>query len=134
MRTYIADMTNAPDLPAALRAIRAGLDLTQEEPAGRLGVSFATVNRWAGGGVKPQKTAQEKIVALAVEAGVDMAAAATEPRAAAQATRRRTRGSRPAAPTTKSTERMLWDAACSIRGEKDAPKFKIGRDTYEDQT
>ena len=21
-------------------------------------------------------------------------------------------------------EQMLWDAACSIRGEKDAPKFK----------
>lgn len=25
---------------------------------------------------------------------------------------------------TKSMEQMLWDAACSIRGEKDAPKFK----------
>src|SRR5205807_2589355 len=24
----------------------------------------------------------------------------------------------------KSMEQMLWDAACSIRGEKDAPKFK----------
>ena len=27
-------------------------------------------------------------------------------------------------PDTKSMEQMLWDAACSIRGEKDAPKFK----------
>jgi len=26
--------------------------------------------------------------------------------------------------TTKPMEQMLWDAACSIRGEKDAPKFK----------
>lgn len=25
---------------------------------------------------------------------------------------------------TKSMEGMLWKAACSIRGEKDAPKFK----------
>ncbi len=25
---------------------------------------------------------------------------------------------------TKSMEQMLWNAACSIRGEKDAPKFK----------
>jgi len=24
----------------------------------------------------------------------------------------------------KGMEQMLWDAACSIRGEKDAPKFK----------
>ena len=28
------------------------------------------------------------------------------------------------APSTKSMEQMLWDAACSIRGEKDAAKFK----------
>ena len=27
-------------------------------------------------------------------------------------------------PSTKPMEQMLWDAACSIRGEKDAPKFK----------
>ena len=26
--------------------------------------------------------------------------------------------------STKSMEQMLWNAACSIRGEKDAPKFK----------
>src|SRR3546814_20138474 len=25
---------------------------------------------------------------------------------------------------TKSMEQMLWDAACQVRGEKDAPKFK----------
>ena len=27
-------------------------------------------------------------------------------------------------PSTKPMEQMLWDAACSIRGEKDAAKFK----------
>src|SRR5437763_16328823 len=43
--------------------------------------------------------------------------------AAAQLTRRRT-GLAAAAPITKSMEQMLWDAASSIRGEKDAPKFK----------
>ena len=26
-------------------------------------------------------------------------------------------------------EQMLWDAACSIRGEKDAAKFKTAADT-----
>ncbi len=37
--------------------------------------------------------------------------------------RRRGRGVT-ATPTTKPMEQMLWDAACSIRGEKDAAKFK----------
>ena len=39
-------------------------------------------------------------------------------------TRRRRGGGRSAAPSTKPMEQMLWDAACSIRGEKDAAKFK----------
>jgi type I restriction enzyme M protein len=47
---------------------------------------------------------------------------------AAKATTKRGRRGRPdsdrAVPTTKPMEQMLWDAACSIRGEKDAPKFK----------
>jgi len=37
--------------------------------------------------------------------------------------RRRRLGSAPV-PNTKTMEQMLWDAACSIRGEKDAAKFK----------
>ena len=119
-------MTNFQDLPATVRAIRAGLGrLTQEQLAGRLGVSFATVNRWEGGGVTPQKAARRALAALAAEAGVDIDGPAVGPaEAAARATRRRTRGHRSAAPSTKSMEQMLWDAACSIRGEKDAPKFK----------
>ena len=37
------------DLPATLRTLRATLNLTQEQLGERLGVSFATVNRWEGG-------------------------------------------------------------------------------------
>ena len=108
-----------------LRAIRARLDLTQEQLAERLGVSFATVNRWEGGSTRPQKVAREAIAALAADAGVDMAEVAAEPaEAAAQATRRRRRAPGSSTPTTKTMEQMLWDAACSIRGEKDAAKFK----------
>ena len=111
------------DIPAALRAVRAKLDLTQQQLAQRLGVSFASVNRWEGGASRPQKAAREAIAALAREAGIDPADPATEPsEAAARVTRRRTR--RPPAPSTKPMEQMLWDAACSIRGEKDAAKFK----------
>lgn len=112
----------AENIPVILRSIRAKLDLTQEQLADRLGVSFATVNRWEGG-TKPQKAAYEVIMSLAQEAGIepdDTDVAVTE--SAAGLVRRR-RGVK-AAPSTKSMEQMLWDAACSIRGEKDATKFK----------
>lgn len=118
-------MSNTKDMSAILRAIRAQLNLTQSQLAERLGVSFATVNRWEGGAA-PQKAARETIEALAIEAGMAMAMDnpdANSTDAAAQVTRRRT-GSRQKAPTTKPMEQMLWDAACSIRGEKDAAKFK----------
>ena len=109
-------MTDPKTIPATLRAIRACFDLTQEQLAARLGVSFASVNRWEGGVTKPQKAAREAIAALAAEAGVD---------AAARVTRRRIRTARrTSSPSVKTMEQMLWDAACSIRGEKDAAKFK----------
>ena len=108
-----------------LREIRASLDLTQEQLAERLGVSFATVNRWEGGVRAPQKAALTAILALAKEAGVDAVSPLdSEDTAAAKVTRRRTATARSAVPSTKSMEQMLWDAACSIRGEKDAAKFK----------
>ena len=73
----------------------------------------------------PQKAAREAIAALAAEAGVDAEESVAEPtEAAARVTRRRSRRRRTATPSTKPMEQMLWDAACSIRGEKDAAKFK----------
>lgn len=105
------------NLPGLLRAIRSQIELTQEELAARLGVSFATVNRWEGGISTPQKAAMERITALAAELGV---VDGDEP--AIPAARRR--GGTARVPSTKPMEQMLWDAACSIRGEKDAPKFK----------
>ena len=118
----MTNITEIHAISAILRAIRARLDLTQEQLAEQLGVSFATVNRWEGGMTAPQKAAREAIAALAADAGIDIAEVAAEPvEAAAQVTRRR-RVSK--APSTKTMEQMLWDAACSIRGEKDAAKFK----------
>ena len=121
-------MTNIADqqtIPPTLQAIRARLDLTQEQLAERLGVSFATVNRWEGGVTTPQRAARTAIAALAAEVGID----AAEPsfghaESAADVTRRRSRRGRASVPDTKPMEQMLWDAACSIRGEKDAAKFK----------
>ena len=125
MYANMTDMPEASAVSSTLRAIRAKLDLTQEQLAERLGVSFASVNRWEGGAATPQKASQEAIAALAAEAAVDGVEATTAPaEAAAQVTRRRSRRRRMADPSTKPMEQMLWDAACSIRGEKDAAKFK----------
>jgi type I restriction enzyme M protein len=115
-------MTLEAAIPDTLRAIRSSLDLTQAELAERLGVSFATVNRWEGGGNKPQKGAMGMIAALADEAGVD--AGDLPPASGTTQSRKRGRQARSTSPTTKPMEQMLWDAACSIRGEKDAAKFK----------
>lgn len=116
-------MTSVAAVPDVLRAIRANLELTQTELAERLGVSFATVNRWEGGdgSTKPQKAKLARIVALAEEAGVDFADPGDAPIISAG---RRTRAAKADTRTTKPMEQMLWDAACSIRGEKDAAKFK----------
>ncbi len=108
--------------PALLRGIRAKLDLTQEALADRLGVSFATVNRWEGGDTKPQRAAQDLIDSLTQEAGIESSSDVVD--AASQITRRRGKRSSNEAPSTKPMEQMLWDAACSIRGEKEATKFK----------
>ena len=121
----MTNITELHDIPAVLRTIRSHLDLTQEQLAERIGVSFASINRWEGGAIKPQKAAQETIAALAIQAGVDIMELAAEPtEAAVRVTQRRKGKGRAAVPSTKPMEQMLWDAACSIRGEKDAPKFK----------
>jgi type I restriction enzyme M protein len=114
-------MANIANLPHLLRAIRANLNLTQERLAERLSVAFTTVNRWEGGDTQPQRAALDAILALASEAGVDESGEVAET-SAETPRRRRTRIA--AIPTTKPMEQMLWDAACSIRGEKDAAKFK----------
>lgn len=127
-------MTSQTPVSHLLREIRSKLSLSQEVLAERLGVSFATVNRWEAGANTPQRAAREAIDQLAEEAGIgtDPSAALLDPPAQdaseAPASGRRRRGMTRSpvltASTTKPMEQMLWDAACSIRGEKDAPKFK----------
>ena len=121
----MTDTAHRQTIPPTLQAIRARLDLTQEQLAERLGVSFATVNRWEGGITMPQKAARTAIAALAAEAGIDAdAPSLDEAESAARVTRRRSRRGQASVPDTKPMEQMLWDAACSIRGERDAAKFK----------
>ena len=118
-----------PDQTAALIArLRTALNLSQEELAARLGMSFATVHRWEQGRSKPQQAKLVALLALADEAGLDPAAAAaaadTQAPASETPTRRRRGVAHSTVLSTRSMEQMLWDAACQIRGEKDAPKFK----------
>ena len=121
----MAHITDRQSVSPTLQAIRARLDLTQEQLAERFGVSFATVNRWEGGVTTPQRAARTAIAALAAEAGVDAGETGVdEAESAASVTRRRSRRGQASVPDTKPMEQMLWDAACSIRGERDAAKFK----------
>jgi len=117
----LTNMTKDSTIPRLLQDIRVKLNLTQEQLAERLGVSFATVNRWENGLNGPQKSALKIIEGLATESGISLEAEDTPANVAPSVTRRRRAA---AAPTTKPMEQMLWDAACSIRGEKDAAKFK----------
>lgn len=118
-------MTKINPYATLLRGLRSHLGLTQAQLAERLGVSFATVNRWEGGS-KPQRAQQEAIMALVRESEMPVDDNPADPvsQEASAPTPRRGKRKASTAPNTKSMEQMLWDAACSIRGEKDAPKFK----------
>ncbi|MGC2656523.1 MAG: N-6 DNA methylase [Bryobacteraceae bacterium] len=114
-------MAKENNVSKLLQDIRVKRNLTQEQLAERLGVSFATVNRWENGLNIPQKSARKQIEDLATESGISLEAEETTANVAPSITRRRRAA---AAPSTRPMEQMLWDAACSIRGEKDAAKFK----------
>ncbi|MBN2561759.1 MAG: N-6 DNA methylase [Phycisphaerae bacterium] len=113
-------MSNHPSFVERSRLLRKKLDLSQEQLAARLDVSFATINRWEAGKSKPQKAQMAAFEQLWEDAGLDGDPA--DPRA--NGARRRRGVQRSTVLGTKGMEQMLWDAACSIRGEQDAPKFK----------
>jgi DNA-binding transcriptional regulator YiaG len=48
-------------LPELVKEIRRQLSLSQEDLARELGISFATVNRWENGLVKPSKLAKAQL-------------------------------------------------------------------------
>lgn len=118
-------MFDTNNIGKVIKELRSKLNLTQEELAAKLGVSFATVNRWEKERIIPRGEAQESIMKLIADSNLD--AAELEQLSSgesATAGKRRRRLSKDDVLSTKSMEQMLWSAACSIRGEKDAPKFK----------
>ena len=55
------------DYPALIKTVREQLNLSQEDLAREIGVSYATVNRWENGQVKPSKLAKAHLEAFCVE-------------------------------------------------------------------
>lgn len=110
------------DIPEIISQLRKKLGLTQEELASKLDVSFTTLNRWENGKIEPHGKAKKAILKLIEESDID--SEDMEENTGAGTIKRRKRISKEDVLSTKSMEQMLWNAACSIRGEKDAPKFK----------
>ena len=52
------------DYAALVKALRQRLGLTQEQFAHHLGVTFASVNRWENGQVKPSPLARQRLETL----------------------------------------------------------------------
>lgn len=138
------------DVPGLLNELRSRLGVSQEKLAARLRVSLPTINRWEKGKTKPDGLALHAIEQFVKGLGskyLDLYELhfgrheeAGHPKGQAITSRRSSRRARPRSDSpraqglgdnaarqvldTKSMEGLLWKAACSIRGEKDAPKFK----------
>src|ERR1043166_6036124 len=112
------------DTSSLIRDLRNRLHLSQEQLAQRLNVSFATVNRWENGRAEPQGSAKIALDSLLEEMGQAELGLRHDEIATKGPPRRKRGTAKSAVLSTKSMEQMLWDAACKIRGEKDAPKFK----------
>lgn len=123
-----------PGFQALIADLRRRKSLTQQELAKELRVSFATVNRWETGKTVPDDAGLHRLAEFSRAQGADLADLAERFEqggfsvpAKTRRARRRNAEDEPDASVVldvKSMETMLWKAACSIRGEKDAPKFK----------
>ena len=62
-------MSSKKDLGLLVRSLRERMDLTQERFAAKLGVTFASVNRWENGRAKPSPLALKQIEELLLGLG-----------------------------------------------------------------
>src|SRR5262249_22434859 len=132
---------SSDDFSSLIRDLRTRLGISQEKLATQLRVSFPTVNRWEKGKTEPDGAVRHLISEFIKSLGSnfeDLQARVAAEQASASVTvggapSRRSRSSKITQATVngdsqimdnRSMETLLWKAACSIRGEKDAPKFK----------
>ena len=111
------------DLSYKLLKIRQNLLLSQEDLAEKLGVSFATVNRWENGHSLPRKSITDAIYKLYEEVQ-NQEIIPQKRKRKVSAKKSHDSSLKTNILDNSSMEQMLWQAACKIRGEKDAPKFK----------
>src|SRR3990172_12419023 len=137
------------DISKLIIDLRQRLGISQEKLAAQLRVSLPTINRWEKGKTRPDAMALHVIEQYLQRLGPEYTdlhqrffgdatptPSRTDPPSppARKRPKRKKEASeadvgRPSAAIsqgldTKSMEGLLWKAACSIRGEKDAPKFK----------
>ncbi len=136
-------MTPRPAIGELFPELRERLGFSQEKLAQQLGVSLPTVRRWEKGSHLPDQMATRAVERYLRSLGPDYrdlreryfpAGPTGNERAKPPPERRRRSGGRSAGSEgpvpassvldVKAMETLLWNAACSIRGEKDAPKFK----------
>ncbi len=138
-------MPRKPRVDGLIKELRERLDVTQVQLASLLKVSLPTISRWESGRTQPDTLALHVIEEFLRKRGAQCAdllaryfGQSMAPEPTARRLERQRREPRQAALTlqgpeslangavldTKSMEGMLWKAACGIRGEKDAPKFK----------
>ena len=65
-----SDLVPPVDYYSRVKSIRERLGMTQVQFAARIGVSFATVNRWENGQTKPARLAWQQVLDLEVGAFV----------------------------------------------------------------
>jgi len=125
------------DFSGLVKTLRARLDLTQEQLAPLLKASVPSIRRWESERKQTRPDARvlhmiEELLRARGDQTADLLAKYfpdAKPRRSRSSRQTRARERDPIAPApggldTRSMEEMLWRAACAIRGEKDAPKFK----------
>lgn len=68
-------MTRKAAVPMLLRTLRKKLNVSQEQLAQRLGVTWSTVNRWENSKGRPSPLARERLRDVLAEAGMKQKAA-----------------------------------------------------------
>jgi len=135
----MAIMKSNSEISKLINELRNRLGISQEKLAQRMGVSLPTIIRWEKGKTKPDTLGLNAIKQFVQQLGADYKdlyeqyfpkESETPQLPFSNSSNRRGRRKKTsnaqgnATLDTKSMEGLLWKAACSIRGEKDAPKFK----------
>ena len=68
---------NKKDYPNAIRKLRAKLNISQQELADMLGVSFPSVNRWENGHYEPTIIAKVKLKELLNQNNIELCEVST---------------------------------------------------------